>query len=265
MPANAISRLHRRCDERGNRSRMPRPKIDFFVIGAARCGTTSLYRVMQDHPGIFVPEMKEPRFFKENRNKGWAWYAAHYADAPANTLSGDLSPNYAASVGNSVAHRIHSAYPDAKIIYLVRNPIDCAISNWRMSADVSGVPVPFAEALDTWRLAVVERALFWRQLSYFREFYPDEQIKVASLEKLRSSPEELDSIFSFLGTDSADAVFPRANASDWKPGRPGKPDVDHATREHFIDLVADDAKALLSYAALPQELWTLTPGYKGWE
>lgn len=242
---------------------MIKPKVDFFVIGAARCGTTSLYRVLEQHPDVFVPSVKEPRFFKENWENGWDWYAGIFEGADRSLLAGDFSPSYSTASNNVIASRIYANYPDAKIIYIVRNPIDCAISNWRMIAEIQGREISFEDALEEWSAPVLERALFWRQVSYFREFFPGNRIKVVALEVLRSQAEAIQEVFEFLGLERRDITFPKANASARKPNRPGKPDTSLSVRRRFISEVSDDARQVLQYANLPS-IWSLGTGYKGW-
>lgn len=245
---------------------MPKPDIRFFLIGAARSGTTSLYRSLEAHPGVFSQQIKEPRFFKENWKKGWDWYADVYEGAGANQICGDYSPSYSSVRRGDVAKRIHRAYPDAKLIYIVRNPIDCAISNWRMTAEIKKPVLNFPEALDNheWKLLVLERCQFFHQLQYFRKHFSDDQIRVYALEDIRSHPERLDDIQAFLGLERMELSFPRANASDRKPDRPKIPDIARSTRNRFISAVADDARKILEFAGLPGNFWTLSPNYKGW-
>jgi hypothetical protein len=244
-----------------------RPDVGFFVIGAARSGTTSLYKALARHPEIFVPKKKEPRFFRENWDKGWDWYAEIYRGAPAGRVAGDFSPSYSNAAGhNPVADRIARAYPTARIVYLVRNPIDCAISNWRMIAESTGRTIPFGESLAAWATPVLHRVMFFRQLGEYRRVFPDEQILVMPLEALQSDSEQsLAAIQRHIGVAPRPIRFPRANASERKPGRPGFPPIAPAERRAFLELVAPDARALLGHLGLPADTWRLGPKVPNWE
>jgi len=100
------------------------PDISFFVIGAARCGTTSIYSYLTQHPRIAIPTIKEPRFFTQNWKEGWDWYAEVYGNIGPGEIASDFSPGYSnMSINAKPARRIAKFYPDARIIYLVRHPI----------------------------------------------------------------------------------------------------------------------------------------------
>ena len=247
-----------------------KPEVTFFVIGAARSGTTSIYRALETHESVFVPRMKEPRFFKENQAKGWEWYARHYIEKTEAQIAGDFSPSYSNSVSidnTIVAERIARNYPKAKIIYLVRNPIDCAISNWRMIAEISEKQLTFREALDepAWAVSVLHRVMFYRQISIYRKFFNDDQILVMTLESIRKNSEEtLARICEFLEIENGKLVFPKANVSDRKPNRPGIPHIDTESRVEFISRVAEDSKKMLDYCRLDPSFWKITAAYKGW-
>ena len=244
------------------------PDIGFFVIGAARSGTTSLYKVFTQHPEVFVPKMKEPRFFKENWEKGWDWYADLYRNAPAGMVAGDLSPSYSNALGrNYTAERIARAYPRARIVYLVRNPIDCAISNWRMLAETTTQQLPFGAALTdpAWATSVLHRVMFFRQFGEYRQVFPEAQILVVPLETLQQDRgKSLATIQQHIGVTVLDIPFPKANASDRKPGRPGFPQISPAERRAFLDLVAPDAQALLAHLGLPADTWQLGMNAARW-
>ena len=247
-----------------------KPEVDFFVIGAARSGTTSIYRVLETHESVFVPRMKEPRFFKENLDKGWEWYASHFIDKRKDQIAGDFSPSYSNSVSidnTIVAERIARNYPKAKIIYLVRNPIDCAISNWRMLAEHSEKPLTFREALDesSWAVSVLHRVMFFRQISIYRKFFDDAQILILTLELMkRHSEEMLTRTYEFLNIEKGKLVFPKANASHRKPSRPNIPHIDTESRLEFINRVTEDSKRMLNYCGLEPTFWNISAGYKGW-
>ncbi|MGB1034156.1 MAG: sulfotransferase family protein, partial [Primorskyibacter sp.] len=169
---------------------MSKPNIGFFVVGAARSGTTSLYAALGMHPDVYCPEFKEPRFFRGNQDKGWDWYASLYADATEGQILGDFSPNYMDfDRGNPVAEKIAEHYPDARIVYIVRNPISCAISNWQMGCDVFEEIIPFEEAYTgRMRGSVLLRSKFALQYKLLKRVIPKKQILVLPLEGLATTP-----------------------------------------------------------------------------
>ena len=277
---------------------MTKPHLDFFVIGAARAGTSSLHRLLARHDEVFVPTIKEPRFFTPNWDKGLDWYANFYAEAPAHTKRGDFSPNYANATGevSYVARRIHRAYPHAKIIHMVRDPITCAISNWRLMAEVQDSPLSFGAALThpDWAMAVYDRVCFHRQIGHYRAVFAEDQILAIPLERMLAEPGIwIDRLCRHIDVDPApflvpeqpvigprslilnlyhrlrprapQANFPHVSPSDEKPARPAPPHITVADRQMFLDMVADDARAMLDYLKEPADLWDLSVTSPAWD
>lgn len=118
---------------------------DFFVIGAPKAGTTALHVALAQHPQVFMSRVKEPKFFlcdgppptrggpgdaRSFRERIWRReeYEALFADAPANALRGESTPFYLYDA--DAQRRLHGAVPDARLIAVLRDPIDRAHSNW---------------------------------------------------------------------------------------------------------------------------------------
>jgi Sulfotransferase domain len=115
--------------------------LDFIVIGTQKGGTTSLWQYLRGHPSIYLPEDKEAPFFftsaaTEPEGLG-AYMALHFAAAPPGALLGKVTPHY--MMGNNhmstdlIARKIAEALPDVRIIALLRDPVERAISHYRMS------------------------------------------------------------------------------------------------------------------------------------
>jgi len=107
--------------------RMP----DFFIAGHQKCGTTALYLMLNEHPQIFMPEFKEPRYFAPelrpplaretpDRPQTLERYLALFADAEPGQRAGEASPQYLRSP--SAAARIAELRPDARMIVILREP-----------------------------------------------------------------------------------------------------------------------------------------------
>jgi hypothetical protein len=105
----------------------PVPTPNFFIVGAPKSGTTALYSYLRQHPDIFMSKLKEPQFFAadicgEQRNViSISDYLTHFADARTKVI-GEASTCYLAS--NHAAHDIRDFCPNARIIVMLRNPID---------------------------------------------------------------------------------------------------------------------------------------------
>lgn len=112
------------------------PKPNFFIVGAPKCGTTSLHEYLQRHPEVFLPYYKEPHFFgsdlegsrfRQFRDKPEK-YLKLFRDVRGERRIGESSPWYLAS--QEAAQEIYSYDPAAKIIIMLRNPVDMMYSMW---------------------------------------------------------------------------------------------------------------------------------------
>ena len=111
-------------------------KPNFFIVGAPKCGTTSLHEYLQRHPDIFMPFYKEPHFFgadlqgsrfEQFRGKPQK-YLKLFQDVRGESRIGESSPWYLAS--EEAAQEIYAYDPQAKIIIMLRNPVDMMYSMW---------------------------------------------------------------------------------------------------------------------------------------
>jgi hypothetical protein len=125
---------------------MPLP--NFLIVGAAKSGTTSLYRYLQDHPQVFMPAIKEPNFFATERHRtirGLDEYSALFTEATEPAI-GEASVRYLSDRG--AAARIRETLgPDTRILVLLRNPVDQAHSQWGHEVRSGGETRPFAAAV----------------------------------------------------------------------------------------------------------------------
>ncbi|GAB3920826.1 hypothetical protein GCM10011575_17330 [Microlunatus endophyticus] len=186
---------------------MPREIPDFIIIGAMKCGTTTLYQHLASHPGVFMSTMKEPNFFVERRNwsRGFDWYRSLFADAEPGALLGEATTNYTKSANfPGVPRLIHQHAPNAKLIYLLRDPVERIRSHYAHTV-VRGRSVrPPAEAIRT-RSIYVRTSLYGRELLNYRRHFPADQILVLLTEDLRDDPAGvLARTAEFLGLDPYD-------------------------------------------------------------
>ena len=135
-----------------------RAKPNFFIVGAPKCGTTSLHEYLQRHPDVFMPFFKEPHFFgsdlegsrfRQFRNKPDR-YLKLFRDARGEQRIGESSPWYLAS--GRAAEEIYTYDPKAKIIIMLRNPVDMLYSMW------SQFPYSGNEQIETFEEALAAEA-----------------------------------------------------------------------------------------------------------
>ncbi len=130
------------------------PKPDFFIVGAPKCGTTSVYEYLRVHPDIYMPrKKKEPHFFGSDIDhlpidvRDEAAYLALFADGAGKQRVGEASVWYLMS--HQVAGEIKTFVPDARIMIMLRNPVDTLYSLYQQAVYVGAEPIPdFAAALD---------------------------------------------------------------------------------------------------------------------
>ncbi|WP_293352561.1 MULTISPECIES: sulfotransferase [unclassified Microcoleus] len=196
------------------RSREP----DFIIIGSPRCGTTSLYKYITSHPHILPAANKEICFFSEHFNKGLAWYQAHFPppiDAH-HFLTGEATPTYLTHP--LAASRLHGCLPKVKLIVILRNPVDRALSHYQMLVRRGTECRTFEKAIDAelqLLSAATETSLadksFWKDCHYiykslyacslkqWMNLFPKEQFLILQSEEFYANPAAtLSQVFNFL-------------------------------------------------------------------
>jgi Sulfotransferase domain len=172
---------------------------NLIVIGAMKCGTSSLHEYLARHPDVGMSNPKEVNFFSgECSNRSLDWYMALFD--PTKKVRGESSQNY--SKGHHPLYEgapaaIHKLIPDVKMIYLVRDPIERYLSH--IVESYYGDPEEdrrWNESNDHY----VRTGLYFAQLGYFLQYFPLEQILVIDTEELRSNRlATMNEIFRFLG------------------------------------------------------------------
>lgn len=128
---------------------------DFVVIGAQKCGTTTLYNILSNHPNILPATRKEIHFFDGRFNKGLNWYRGHFPlrvtrdrlvqSLHQPVLTGEASPLY---LFHPLApQRLKTHLPNAKLIVILRNPVDRAYSHYQRERREGFEPLSFEEAI----------------------------------------------------------------------------------------------------------------------
>lgn len=205
----------------------------FFLVGAAKSGTTSLYSYLSQHPDIFLPDVKEPNFFAYKdaplRAKGPKSedvliklllkktvtcerdYHYLYKNAKANQLTGDCSPRYL--YFENVAELIYRRCPDAKIIVILRNPVARAYSHYLMNRQRDLEPEDtFEKAIDQevsrkqqgwgWDWHYLSLGRYGEQLQRYYDRFPKENILVVMHDDFVSDQQAvIQKIYQFIGVE----------------------------------------------------------------
>jgi hypothetical protein len=235
----------------------------FLMIGAQRSGTSTLYQSIGDHPGILPAAAKEIHFFDLNFAQGLRWYRAYFplqrsaARARAQgwqpVITGEASPYYL--FHPLAAERAGAILPDAKLIAILRNPIDRGYSHYHKQLRAKRETLSFEEAVDAepTRLAgeferlrtvagyrskshrwfsYLSRDHYLEQLQRWTQHYPRERLLVVSSEEYYRQPQAVfDQIFDFL-------QVPRVSLPGHQPSvasAPGYPKMNPDTRARLVE------------------------------
>lgn len=184
----------------------------FFIIGAAKAGTTSLHLYLDQHPQIQMSANKEPRFFAgpedgvpyaPGRIARLDEYEALFDDRVL--VRGESSTDYAIHPRRTgVPQRIKAMVPGARFVYLVRDPIDRIVSHYRMRVAFLGERRPLEDAIDfkDRRSPYVWPSLYASQLERFLREFPQERFVVLDQhDLLHQRRATLRRVFAFLGVD----------------------------------------------------------------
>ena len=181
-----------------------RPNL--FVIGAMKSGTTSLHHYLNLHPDIFMSDPKELWYFVQEKNwpRGEAWYLDHFRQAKDAAYRGESSADYTMfPIYRGVPERLHGFAPAARLIYIMREPVQRAISHYWYDVQASGEKRRMTEAVGR-EEKYVYYSDYALQLERYYRFFPRQQIYPLSFESLVTDPAgAMSAIFTWLGLDPA--------------------------------------------------------------
>jgi hypothetical protein len=214
---------------------------DFLIAGVPKAGTTALHAALSRHPGLYLSPIKEPKFFLTDgppptrggpgdaltyREHVWERdkYEALFAAAPPGVPRGEATPLYLHDP--EAMRRIRDLIPDARIIVVIRDPVERAHSNWThlWSAGLEPVGDFVRACAEEERRTAAGWAPFWRytglgqygrQLTHAFSLFPREQVLVLRYRLLIDNPVPvLDQICGFLGVETGVlSEIPRENVT----------------------------------------------------
>jgi lipopolysaccharide transport system ATP-binding protein len=245
---------------------------DFVIIGAPKCGTTSLFSYLVHHPLVLGSATKEVHYADREANvaRGERWYRAWFpptatlqrvgrANGVERAICGEATPNY---LGHPDAPaRLHRVVPDARLLVLLREPGARAWSQFRWSKRWGGEDLDFAEAIATeaerlpgrfdmmrtveqrqrfMTLSYLTRGLYAEQLEWWYEAYPRDQILVLRSEDLFGDPSATyRRTVAFLGLpDLGEPDYPVRNQGT------GPTEIEPVTRAWLDDWFAEPNRRL---------------------
>jgi hypothetical protein len=199
--------------------------LDFIVIGAQKAGTSSLWQHLSSHPQLHLPRSKEAPFFSHDQpfGRGLEWYLEEFfGEAPSNAQWGTVTPHYMMGTEDAdvpeIARRIRAAVPEARLIAVLRDPVERALSHHRMARfrgleqrafDAAARDALVPEALERARRRPTETTSYIVQGEYARSLeaylgvFPRDRLHVALTADLAEDPlATMRSIFAFLGVEA---------------------------------------------------------------
>ena len=250
---------------------------DFLILGAQKAGTTALYSYLRRHPAIVGPWWKEVSFFDRHFARGESWYRGQFPTRAqrrlvtrrtgAEVLAGEASPGYL--FHPFAADRVAALLPTARLIALLRNPVDRALSHYNHEVAFSREPLSFEEAIAAepermrgelermrdpsyfshawWNFTYVGRGRYAEQLERWLAVFPRERILVlASNELLERPAKTYARVLEFLGVPPHRLEsYPRMFERDYAQ-------MDPATRRMLADEFAEPNRRL--YELLGRDL-----------
>ena len=229
----------------GRATARARPLPDFLILGAQKAGTTALYAYLRRHPSITGPSWKEVSYFDRHYARGEAWYRGNFPNRSRTRgkLVGEASPSYLFHPLGP--ERVRELLPGARLIALVRNPVDRALSHHNHEVALGREPLSFEEALDAeeerlrgeverlvadpgyfsrpwWSHTYKARGRYAEQLERWLALFPQEQLLVLPTEDLGAEPGRTHArVLEFLGAAPHELdEYPRVFERQYSPMAP---------------------------------------------
>ena len=182
---------------------------DFFIVGGSRCGTTSLYSYLKQHPDVFLPERKEPHYYSSQSTPLPYWllplksiitkqdYLQLFEDSKENMIVGDASSTYLMNL--DAPKLIFEDNPNAKIIISLRNPIDRTYTAYLAQYRSGNEKRSFGESIRRDFSAITGEELqrqsalnsdYYEYVKNYYHYFPKEHIKIIIFEEFIKNPKQ---------------------------------------------------------------------------
>jgi hypothetical protein len=185
---------------------------NFLILGTQKAGTRWMLNMLVQHPDIFMPDYEVHYFDRpDNHARGPQWYASHFADAQKERAVGEKTPNYLITDAEdplAMPRRIHDLLPDAKLIAILRNPVERAISaiNHHIRVGYLAADVDLDEAVPRFireDQGYIRYGYYHRHLTAYQQFFDPARILILIYEDdvVAQPLATLQRVCSFVGVD----------------------------------------------------------------
>ena len=182
-------------------------RVNFFIAGCSKTGTTWLYRCLKEHPEVFVPVRDSLHYFSINYYWGEPWYHQWFEGVEGEKIICDPTPSNIRP--SRAARRIFDYNPEAKLLFTLRNPVERSFSHYWHQKRKGLVRFDFSDTVDYAGVGNFDLFEIWikssfytEQLEPFFEIFPREQLRIKLYDELvEDSKKYLDDILDFLQID----------------------------------------------------------------
>lgn len=182
-------------------------RVSLFIAGCQKTGSTWLYKCFKEHPEIFVPDKDALHYFTINHDLGDDWYHQWYSRVSKGQVLCDGTPSYIRDP--KAAERIYRYNPEAKLIFVLRNPIERAFSHYWHMKRKGLVSYSFDDMLNYNEVGNIDLYQMWygsseysSLLEPFLKVFPNHQIHIALFDELKTEPSKfLKEILKFAKVD----------------------------------------------------------------
>lgn len=205
-----------------NKDKLP----DFIIVGGMKCGTTSLYRIINSHEKVYMPNTEIFFFdlddeyhghFFVSRSDGWIfqdyekdqkkyleWYRSFFRGAGEGQIIGEKATTYISS--RRAPRRIASLLPDVKLIFMLRDPTHRAYSHYWHAFRNGGITSSFENTLQYYRDSILQRGCYKDHIERFFQYFSRDQMKFIIFEDfINNTQRTTDNVCDFIGlVDSVD-------------------------------------------------------------
>lgn len=181
---------------------------NFILAGAPKAGSSTFFEIIRQHPEIYMSEVKEPFFFDFNYQKGISWYEDFFKSHQGEKMIGEATVWYMR--WPSVPQRIHQIIPNVKLLFILRNPIERAFSNYLMDLQgghytpdqTFGYVIRNEKQVPNLNRTIVSAGFYYEHLQRFEQYFDRSQMLVMLYDELKRDLRSVERrVYEFLGVD----------------------------------------------------------------